>query len=188
MSFETSIQLKCHPCGHAGPVRSIEAAVHRPADTELQITFRLDGTIGEILIPSPAAPRFNTQLWQHTCFELFVAVGEPAAYHEFNCAPSGEWAVYSFRGYRDGSPVIEDRLRPTITLRLGAERLELETVVRLDAIAAVQPRAAMRIGLSAVIESAGGLSYWAIHHPIDKPDFHHPDSFALLVEGPSQIS
>ena len=35
-------------------------------------------------------------------------------------------------------------------------------------------------GLSAVIEEAqGALSYWALAHPSDKPDFHHPDSFVL---------
>jgi len=34
--------------------------------------------------------------------------------------------------------------------------------------------------LSAVIEATdGSLSYWALEHPADKPDFHHPDSFAL---------
>lgn len=34
--------------------------------------------------------------------------------------------------------------------------------------------------LSAVIEEADGtISYWALAHPSDKPDFHHPDSFVL---------
>ena len=33
-----------------------------------------------------------------------------------------------------------------------------------------------RIGLSAVIETTdGALSYWALAHPAEKPDFHHPD-------------
>jgi hypothetical protein len=42
-----------------------------------------------------------------------------------------------------------------------------------------------RIGLSAVIEDVdGGLSYWALAHPSDKPDFHHPDSFALTLPPP----
>jgi hypothetical protein len=36
------------------------------------------------------------------------------------------------------------------------------------------------IGLSAVIETVGGAkSWWALNHPSDKPDFHHPESFAL---------
>jgi hypothetical protein len=36
------------------------------------------------------------------------------------------------------------------------------------------------MALSAVIEATDGtLSYWALAHPSDKPDFHHPDSFVL---------
>jgi hypothetical protein len=39
-----------------------------------------------------------------------------------------------------------------------------------------------RLGLSAIIEEASGQrSYWALAHPPGKPDFHHPDSFALEV-------
>ena len=37
-----------------------------------------------------------------------------------------------------------------------------------------------RIALSAVIEEGNGaLSYWALRHPAGKPDFHHPDAFAM---------
>jgi hypothetical protein len=42
------------------------------------------------------------------------------------------------------------------------------------------PSGARRLGLSAVIEATDGtISYWALAHPSDKPDFHHPDSFVL---------
>jgi hypothetical protein len=42
--------------------------------------------------------------------------------------------------------------------------------------------AAWRLGLSAVIEEAGGRqSYWALAHPQGRPDFHHSDCFALEV-------
>jgi len=36
--------------------------------------------------------------------------------------------------------------------------------------------------LSAVIEDDdGAFSYWALRHPPGKPDFHHPDAFALML-------
>ena len=36
------------------------------------------------------------------------------------------------------------------------------------------------VSVAAVIEEAhGNKSYWALAHPSDKPDFHHPDSFVL---------
>ena len=40
--------------------------------------------------------------------------------------------------------------------------------------------AAGAAGLAAVIRGVdGAIGYWALAHPSDKPDFHHPDSFAL---------
>ena len=42
-----------------------------------------------------------------------------------------------------------------------------------------------QIGLSAVLEEKDGTkSYWALRHPPGKPDFHHPDCFALELPAP----
>ena len=38
------------------------------------------------------------------------------------------------------------------------------------------------VGLTAVIQGLdGAMGYWALAHPSDKPDFHHPNSFALML-------
>jgi hypothetical protein len=29
------------------------------------------------------------------------------------------------------------------------------------------------------------LSYWALAHPAERPDFHHPDGFVLQIIRPS---
>jgi hypothetical protein len=73
-------------------------------------------------------------------------------------------------------------MRPQIALRSAGGRLELDTVVRLDALSPIHPRASLRIALSAIVEAGEGLSYWALRHPADKPDFHHADGFALILE------
>ena len=75
-------------------------------------------------------------------------------------------------------------MRPHIAVRSTGSRLELDALVRLDGLSAIHPRAPLRIGLSAVIEASDGLSYWALRHPADKPDFHDADGFALLLEPP----
>jgi hypothetical protein len=78
-------------------------------------------------------------------------------------------------------------LAPEIIVRRAPDRLELDAVVRLDRLPAIQPGTLLRIGLSAVIEANDGtLSYWALNHPAAKPDFHHPDSFLLELPFPSQ--
>ena len=71
-------------------------------------------------------PRIATQLWRHTCFEAFIAVEGQPAYHEFNFAPSGEWTVYAFSGYRDGGPLADEMMRPHIAVRSTDSRLELD--------------------------------------------------------------
>jgi hypothetical protein len=184
MTVEHWIDLKCHPLTCSETVRAIQVLVRRSTSSELQITFRLDGDVPRIWAPSPGVPRFTTPLWQHTCFEAFIAVEGQPAYHEFNFAPSGEWAVYAFCGYRDGGPVANEMMQPHIAVRSTGSRLELDTLVRLDCLSVIHPRASLRIGLSAIIEASDGLSYWALRHPADKPDFHDADGFALLLEPP----
>jgi len=184
MTIEHSIHLKCHPSTRPSAVRSIGVLVRRPAGAELGVIFRLDGDMRRIRVPPPGAPRIATQLWRHTCFEAFIAMEGHPAYHELNFAPSGEWAVYAFSGYRNGGPLGNEEMRPHIEVRSSRSRLELKSLVRLDSLSPVHPRARLRVGLSAVIEDNDCLSYWALRHPGDKPDFHDADGFTLLIEPP----
>ena len=184
MSVEHWSDLKCHPSTPTETVRAIGVLVRRSASAELQMTFRLDGDIPRIRIAAPGAPRINTELWCHTCFEAFIAVDGQQSYHEFNFAPSGEWCVYALSGYRNGAPVADEMMRPQIDVRSIGNTIELDALVRLDSLSAIHPRAVLRIGLSAVIEASDGLSYWALRHRTDKPDFHDADGFTLLLEPP----
>ena len=184
MTVEHCIDLRCHSSARSETVRAVEVRIRRSASAELQMTFRLDGDIRRTRVPPPVVPRIATQLWRHTCFEAFIAVEGQPAYHEFNFAPSGEWAVYAFSGYRNGGPLANEMMRPHIAVRSTDSRLELDALVRLDSLSANHPRASLRIGLSAVIEASDGLSYWALRHPADKPDFHDAAGFSLLLEPP----
>jgi hypothetical protein len=130
----------------------------------------------------------STGLWKHTCFEAFLAEGGQEAYHEFNFAPSLEWAVYSFRGYRNGGPVLDEALRPDIVVRSIGSQLELEGAIRLERLSPAHPHALLRMGLSAVIETSDGFSYWALRHPTDRPDFHNADGFSLVLEPPNPVA
>ena len=82
-----------------------------------------------IRVPPPGVPRIATDLWRHTCFEAFIAVEGLPAYHEFNFAPSGEWAIYAFAGYRDGGPLANEmfcgRTLPCAPLRVGSSSTAL---------------------------------------------------------------
>jgi hypothetical protein len=184
MNFITGalpITLACHPETPSEAIRGIDVlAGVTPGDT-LTLAFALEGDLSSLRIPEPRSSRRADGLWRHTCFEAFVMAGEGPGYREFNFSPSGEWAVYSFHGYRDGGE-LESELAPKIVARRTLNRLELEAQVCRGFLPQGRP---LRLGLSAVVEHADGArSYWALQHPPGKPDFHHPDSFAMQLALP----
>jgi hypothetical protein len=187
MLVERWTELLCHPLTPDRAVRRIAGLVRRAASGVLDVSLRLDGDVSRLRLPSPRAPSIAGRLWEHTCFEAFVAIDDRQGYHEFNFAPSGEWAVYAFRGYRVGGPLADEALAPSIRLRSSAGGLELEALAHLDRLSPAHLCASLRIGLSAVIEANdGALSYWALRHPAGKPDFHHPEAFAIRLEPPGR--
>jgi hypothetical protein len=173
-----SFTLTCHPQTPSHSVREIEVMVERAKNGSLMLTFSLAGDISGLSIPESRLPRRAEHLWRHTCFEAFVMAGEGPEYREFNFSPSGEWAVYDFRDYRNGG-VLENELAPGIVVHKTMDRLELGAEIGQALLPHGRP---LRLGLSAVVEDAAGkLSYWALRHPPGKPDFHHRDAFALQM-------
>jgi len=171
----------------AADVESIQTTINRTEDNLLQLIYLVTGSIEKLEIPRPSSTRRADRLWAHTCFEAFIRADDDASYYEFNFSPSTDWAAYSFRDYRDGELLQDKNSAPKIVVRRDADSLELDAVICLDRLRAIRTGALLRIGLSAVIEANDGtLSYWALKHPGDKPDFHHPDSFALELAFPSQ--
>ena len=52
----------------------------------------------------------------------------------------------------------------------------------LGATLSIPAEAKVMLGLSAVIEEKGGKRhFFALHHPSDEPDFHHPDCFTARL-------
>jgi hypothetical protein len=175
--------LLCHPDTCSGAVHGIKVQADWMATGELALSYTLQGEIGRLKIPSPEPLCRADRLWEHTCFEAFVSFKGESPYYEFNFAPSRAWAAYRFRRYRDGEPLQDKNLVTSLTVYGGADKLDLEALVRLRRLQIIQPKTRMRLALSAVIEEADGrLSYWALKHPPGKPDFHHPDAFALEIE------
>jgi hypothetical protein len=177
-------ELQRHPATPVQAVRGVAVQVGWGNGGALALSFALEGDLTRLRILAPQPSRRADNLWQHLCFEAFIRhKGEPA-YCEFNFAPSGEWAAYAFRRYRDGASLAQD-LDPRITVRRMGDRLELNALIRLDCLPLVQPRTQVQLALSAVVEDEQGvLSYWALTHPPGRPDFHHPDAFALELEWP----
>lgn len=150
------------------------------ADGTLALRYVAEGAMGAVRLPAPEPARRADELWRHTCMEAFVRMRGPA-YCELNFSPSTRWAAYGFGAYRQDVRPIEPLEAPRITVHRDAQRLELESVVRLAELAACRGRA--RLALAAVIEdSSGRLYYWALRHSRPQPDFHDADAFCLVLE------
>jgi hypothetical protein len=170
------LQLVLHPDSHSAAVARIEVVATRTRGDALALRYVVTGRIGDLRLPPSTAPARADGLWQHTCFEAFVRRAHESAYHEFNFAPSTQWAAYGFTGYRDGMTVANEVASPTIEARSNAERLDLQASLVLK----LPSETPWRLALSAVIEETNGnKSYWALTHPPGKPDFHHADGFTL---------
>src|SRR5262245_51445700 len=186
-SLSNKAMLTCHPETPSQAVQEIQAGAVWTQDSALIFTYALKADLTRLRIPPPTPSRKADRLWQHTCFEAFILVKGKREYYEFNFAPSGDWAVYRFQRYRDGTPVEDDMLAPRISVSNTADRFDLHAIVRLDRLPTIPPDPCLLLALSAVIEDQSGeLSYWALRHPPGRPDFHHPDSFALKLNSPMQ--
>jgi hypothetical protein len=167
-------------------VRALTASVAREGEGTLRFRYQLDAELSALRIPPMSISRRAHELWKHTCFEAFIT-GAPraSAYYELNFSPSTEWAVYSFEGYRQGMAPVAAATSPRIDVSRAASQLVIEVRVATQGFLPEQWRAVgakLSIALSAVIEGDDGrISYWALNHAPDKPDFHHAAGFILEV-------
>jgi len=174
--------LVCHPSTPCSAIRQFAVEVQQSRG-RIVLNYRIEGDIGALAIPQSGPSHRVDGLWQNTCLEAFVK-GSGEVYYEFNFAPSSAWTAYRFTSYRQGREDI-DKIEPAkITVHRDLNRFELEAVVGNPNQPLMFERGnGLRLGLSAVVkDNHGGLSYWAIAHPKDQPDFHHPDSFAFELE------
>ena len=174
----TIFSLHPFPGQNSGTV-TIQGDIWR-TDQALVLSFHLQGNLDDIILPTAAERTRCDNLWQATCLEMFWAEEGQKNYWELNLAPSGAWNVYAFTDYRTGmrreervaEPRIETARTPdtfSLTAELGIGKLHAE-------------HAPLRLGISAVLQHRDSrLSYWALAHPEDKPDFHAPQAFLLRV-------
>ena len=98
----TRLALKPHLDTACLAAKSIEVDVVRPAPSSLVLHYVLTGAVDDLLLPPLGRPKRSDRLWQHTCFEIFIRPAPEEPYHEFNFAPSGQWAAYRFEARRSG--------------------------------------------------------------------------------------
>ncbi|MFA7382496.1 MAG: DOMON-like domain-containing protein [Desulfurivibrionaceae bacterium] len=144
------------------------------------LSFLLHGNLGGLVFPAAPEEKRCDNLWQATCLEMFWAEEGKKNYWELNVAPNGAWNVYAFTGYRTGMRE-EGRIgEPIITTHRTADSFSLTAELGTGSLQPGNPP--LRVGVSAVLQHRDSrLSYWALAHPADGPDFHSPQTFLLRV-------
>ena len=198
------------PCGVALTLTCTVSGSHSASDG-LQLRYELCADLSALRVPqsTPHGTPIGAVggpvdgLWQHTCFEAFVRREGDAAYQEFNFSPAGQWAHYRFSAQRirdhaapltppsarqasPAQPTQHPSPQPPPAPRLQVERHPNRLVLLATLLPGVLPAPSingrLRLALSAVVEdSVGRLSHWALHHPLDHPDFHHPAGFVHVL-------
>jgi hypothetical protein len=162
-------------------------------ESSLSATYTVTGQIGAVVFDKPApAPRFTDNLWQTTCFELFLAHPRTASYYEFNFSPSGHYAYYLFDDYRVLAPLQPPRepaapcpISITCHASQGSFTLEAHLTSWLFDNLKEKPASDWLVNLTAVIAQKDATnSYFALHHPALKPDFHDKSAFISWPANP----
>lgn len=181
-----SYALKPHSDSPRFDVDSLAAEVRRKAGGKLELVYRLTGDLEALLVPELSNPSHADELWKHTCFEIFILKAEVPGYVEFNFAPTGQWAAYSFRSRRSGMRNIDQVGQAPIGTMSFGRQFVLKAELDLSDVEGLPPvDATWRAAISTVIEAADGRkAYWAVQHPEGNPDFHAPEGFVIDLPAP----
>jgi hypothetical protein len=175
--------LICHPDAPARSVEAFEVDVERQEGGAIWVRYHVDAPINSLELGNPTESARADGLWKTTCFEVFVRQPNQPGYCEYNFAPSSQWAAYRLDSYRNGMAELPLDLAPDLGNDASETHFALEAIVALPA---EFDDTDVEVAITAVIEETDGtISYWAINHPPGKPDFHHPDCFALTLPAPA---
>ena len=173
--------LAAHPDHPPSAVAQVEARIIGRDASWLRVRWRIEGS-QQLVVPPFAGKGRADELWQTTCFEMFLKPGDGAGYLEINLSPSERWNAYDFEAYRWGMAERPFPREPECTVRLGSSFAIFDAALPVGGL----PASECAMGLAAVIEELGGVkSYWALLHPDAKPDFHAPACFAATLPAPA---
>src|SRR4051794_37365458 len=96
------VRLHPHPSFPAESVDEVYVDIERSRPGLLSLWYVVQGDPERLVIPPSREAKRTDNLWQTTCFELFLKPTDGTAYFEFNFSPSGEWAAYAFASPRVG--------------------------------------------------------------------------------------
>jgi len=147
----------------------------------INLNYTLSGALDNIVFDKPVNGGKRTDnLWERTCFEIFIKTDSSTNYWEYNLSPAKNWAIYRFSRYREGK---FDELSITsvpINIDVRSNEFTLQSTIPLPKQLIGQK---LNIGLSSVVQDKNGvIYYYAITHLNKQADFHDGNSFVIEVQ------
>ena len=145
----------------------------------LTIQYVLQGELEKIYIPSIVKhPNRQNELWSVTCLEFFLGIKNNPHYWEFNLSPCGNWNIYRFDDYRQGMK--EETAITSLPFKIYHQSDSLQLDLRIDLDQFIGPQTELDVAITSVVkDSKDEITYWALKHCGEKPDFHLRDSFLM---------
>jgi hypothetical protein len=158
-------------------------ADYQVTESQLEILFTLKGDIATLNLPKPVEfPKRVEGLYHHTCVEIFLKRGKQ--YLEWNFSFSGDWCIFLFEGYRKKSESkfpLDSTLFNLSHISQSSSEASIKALIPLNRLEFLE-KVESQIGFSAVLEHPKSvLSYWALTHVGEKPDFHQEKSFIVKI-------
>jgi hypothetical protein len=149
--------------------------------TTISLGYQLSGELNSLQWPAQSvSPGRKVNLWQATCFEMFISNPSEPVYHEFNLSPSEDWHSFSFSDYRTGMSECDQLLLGTVHQAKGINGLKINA--NIECLLPRNAANSFQIGVSAILlDQSGDMHYFALSHERSKPDFHVRDSHLLKL-------
>ncbi|MBC7419783.1 MAG: hypothetical protein H7328_03555 [Bdellovibrio sp.] len=148
------------------------------AGSKLVLIFEVIDSAGVLELPKAfcfdahQVPREN-ELWNETCFEMFLRPQNETLYYEFNFSLKPAWNEYLFTDYRSPQPPQAANDIALKSMHWDGRLLKLE-------LAGVNTNSNFDVSLNAVLKEKSGIKhYMALAHNGEKADFHLAKNFIL---------
>ncbi len=153
-------------------------ACYRRQGECLELSFNIEGDMSSIVFPElKNRPIRQHNLWQHTCFEVFLQSPMSKNYLELNLSPHGPWQCYEFSSYR------KNRAESLKVISVRSQNFQGKNSYRCSFALNFFEEGILlytQIKPACVLKSKQQLTYWSTEHSSTKPDFHAPCGYQAL--------
>ncbi len=148
--------------------------------------FRITGNIDQIILPlEKDNGERKYDLWEETCFELFLKYPDNSWYIEFNMSPTTDWNSFFMSHYREHVGELETVKNVEIRTERKYECYSLVAKIKFNEINQYAREDFLNnkieIGISAITKYKDGKNrHWALNFGEKAPDFHDSKTYQLL--------